>query len=103
MSRLAQSSLSRGLTLSPTRARSSFVCVSIQIVPYRVDRASLNSLQEPLRKELDDLESQGIIRKVTELTAWLHPIVLQSKNKLKQDWFMRWFPDAQQKHYSTTI
>ena len=38
---------------------------------------------EPLlpsfKEELSSLEAQGIIRKVTELTAWVHPIVLVPK------------------------
>ena len=43
-----------------------------------------NEVSEPLlprlKEELTFLESQGIIRTVTEPTAWVHPIVLVPKN-----------------------
>ncbi|KAI9550285.1 hypothetical protein GHT06_004929 [Daphnia sinensis] len=36
-------------------------------------------LMPRLKKELDQLEEQNIIRKVTEPTAWVHPIVIAAK------------------------
>ncbi len=43
--------------------------------PRRVPKA----LQEPLKKELDALEAQGIITKVSEPTDWVNSLVCVTK------------------------
>ena len=38
------------------------------------------ALREPLKKELDNLEAQGIIAKVTEPTDWVNSLVCVTKS-----------------------